>query len=91
VAEQDRLSRTIVLDEPRSSNASIPGYGLANVYARWARNERLSVRFGVENVFDRRYTDPMTGFNRVTGSIVPVGARIYGPGLNAFGRVQVGW
>jgi iron complex outermembrane recepter protein len=91
VAEQDRLSRTIVLDEPRSSNESIPGYGLVNVYSRWRRSARLSVRFGVENVFDRRYTDPMTGFNRVSGSVVPVGVRIYGAGLNAFGRVQVAW
>ena len=91
VGEQNRISRTIVLDEPRSSNAPIPGYGLVNLYASWQRDDRLTVRFGVENAADRRYTDPMAGFNRVTGSVVPVGARVYGAGLNAFGRIQLSW
>jgi iron complex outermembrane receptor protein len=91
VAEQNRISRTIVLDEPRSSNASIPGYGLVNLYSRWQSSDRLAVRFGIENAFDRRYVDPTSGFNRVPGSVVPVGGRLYGAGRNVFGRVQVAW
>jgi iron complex outermembrane receptor protein len=91
VDRQTRISRTIVLDEPRSSNAPIPGYGLVNLYARWQQNEKLSVRFGVDNAFDRRYTDPTSGFNRVANSIAAVGAYLPGAGINAYGRVQWNW
>jgi iron complex outermembrane receptor protein len=91
VAEQRRISKTIVLNEPRSSNAATPGYGLLNLYASWQSQDRLSIRFGVENALDREYTDHMTGFNRVAQSVVAIGSRGQGAGLNAFVRLQLTW
>lgn len=91
VAEQSRISRVIVLDEPRSSNAVTPGYGLVNLYGQWQLRERLQLRFGVENLLDKHYTNHLAGFNRVTNSSVPFGERVPGPGINAFGQVQLSW
>ncbi len=91
VDEQDRISKSIVLDEPRSINAPTPGYGLVNVYGRWNATAKLQIRFGIENVFDRHYTNHLAGFNRVAGSSVPFGSRVPGTGLNAFAQLQVGW
>ncbi|MEO8045089.1 MAG: hypothetical protein ABI674_09300 [Spartobacteria bacterium] len=48
-----------------------------------------SIDVSLENVFDERYEDHLTGINRVLGSDVPVGARIPGPGR--FVAVSIGY
>ncbi len=89
VAEQDRISATIVADEPRSSNAPTPGYGLLNVYGQWQAGDRVQIRVGIDNVLDRHYLNHIAGFNRVINSDVPIGSRVPGPGMNAFGQLRV--
>lgn len=91
VAEQDKISRTIVVDEPRSSNAPTPGYGLLNIYGQWRIVDRLQLRVGAENLLDRQYTNHLAGFNRVSNSDVPIGVRVPGPGLNVFGQLRYNW
>jgi iron complex outermembrane receptor protein len=91
VAEQDKISRTLVTDEPRSSDTATPGYGLLNLYGQWQTGHRLQIRFGVENLLDKQYTNHLAGFNRVTNSHVPAGVRVPGPGVNVFGQVRISW
>lgn len=81
-AAQNRVARG--QNEPTT-----PGYGL--VHLRLARELPHGVRVeaGVENVFDKRYTDYLGGVNRVAGSDVPIGGRI--PGAWRFFYTGVNW
>ncbi|HHQ15176.1 MAG TPA: TonB-dependent receptor [Chromatiales bacterium] len=90
-ARQDKISRTIVLDEPRSSNASTAGYGIVNIYGQWLSASGLQFRLGVDNLFDKNYTNHLSGFNRSLPSDVPFGARLPGYGVNWFGQVSYAW
>ncbi|MDZ7784779.1 MAG: hypothetical protein U5K56_18145 [Halioglobus sp.] len=45
----------------------------------------------MENLWDKAYTDHLTGFNRVRGSSVPVGQRLPGSGRNLFARLHYQW
>jgi iron complex outermembrane receptor protein len=49
------------------------------------------VRAGVENLFDKDYSNHVAGFNRVTGSDVAFGDRLPGTGMNVFGQVAYTW
>lgn len=91
VAAQDKISRTIVTNEPRAVSTETPGYGVLNLYGRWHALDNVSVRFGVENLFDKSYANHLAGFNRVSNSSVPVGTRIPGAGINVFGQLQLSW
>ncbi|WP_446831264.1 hypothetical protein [Candidatus Foliamicus sp.] len=51
----------------------------------------VAFTLGVENLFDKTYIDHLSGFNRVFGSVVPQGSRLYGEGMNLFGRVRQQW
>jgi iron complex outermembrane receptor protein len=66
-----------------------PGYGL--IHLRFARELPHGVRIeaGVENIFDKRYTDHLGGVNRVAQSDVAVGGRI--PGAGRFFYTGVNW
>lgn len=90
-ARQDKLSRTIVLDEPRSSNASTPGWGIVNVYGQWQLRSGLQLRAGVENLFDRSYRNHLAGFNRIRPSDVAFGERLPGTGVNWYGQIAYAW
>jgi len=81
-AAQNRVARG--QQEPTT-----PGYGL--IHLRFARELPAGVRVevGVENVFDKRYTDHLGGVNRVAGSDVPVDGRI--PGAGRFFYTGVNW
>jgi len=93
VAEQDELSATNTFDPLNANNSFVPtdGYNLTNVYLDWFANANLTLTAGVENLFDKGYTDHLTGFNRVIGSVVPRGSRVFGQGQNFFGRIQYQW
>ena len=70
---------------PRNRAEKTPGYVLFHAYARWDLPGRgLLLVAGVENLGDREYADPMSGFNRVPGGTAPLGRRLPGAGRNGF-------
>ena len=70
---------------PRNRAEKTPGYVLFHAYARWDLPGRgLILVAGVENLGDREYADPMSGFNRVPGGTAPLGRRLPGAGRNGF-------
>ena len=92
-ARQDRLSATNTQDPQDGANSfsETPGYGRTNLFVDYFVNSNLSLTAGVENLWDREYTDHLTGFNRVINSDVAVGQRLPGQGRNVFGRLQYQW
>ena len=87
----EHLSEEIILKKARSSSADTPRYALLNFSGVWHPREQISLVLGVENLFNKRYTDHLSGFNRVRNSDVPIGTRITGPGRNLFVRVGFDW
>ena len=88
VARQSKVSDELT-DDPGNSlnnNDSTPGYGLVNLYGEYTPQtfSNLSIQAGIENLFDKNYTDHLNGFNRVASNGVDLGERLPGPGLNAF-------
>ncbi len=81
-ARQDKVSEA-------QGETATAGYGLVNF--RLARNfaDKLRWEAGVENVFDKEYSDHLSGVNRVTGGDVAVGERITGAGR--FFYTSVNW
>ncbi|MCG3147320.1 MAG: Vitamin B12 transporter BtuB [Verrucomicrobiae bacterium] len=61
--------------EPKAS-----GYALINLRTSYQAFGHVTVQAAVENLLDKRYADALGGINRVTGSDVPVGARLLNPG-----------
>lgn len=94
--EADRWSVTaetrIVADQAKVSKTNAEwrtgGYGLVSLYGDWQLREGVRVAGGVENLLDRRYSDHLAGYNQITGSDVPLGARLPGVGRSAFLRVS---
>lgn len=80
-AAQKKVSAT-------NSEAQSDGYVLANLYGYWVIREGVRLDVGVENLLDRRYEDHLAGYNRVSGSDVPLGARLPGAGRSAFLRLR---
>ena len=93
VLEQDNISRTNTYDPTNPNNNSNPtaGYKLTNVYLNWLTDQGISFTVGAENLFNTDYIDHLAGFNRVLSSTAPRGSRMYGRGINLFGRVQFQW
>lgn len=93
VSEQEDISLTNTFDPTNINNnsAATDSYALTNAYLNWQVSDGLSVTAGVENLFDDDYVDHLSGFNRVIGSVVPQGSRMFGQGRNLFGRVQIKW
>ncbi len=93
VLKQDKISHTNTFDPMNPGNNANPtdGYNLTNVYLNWLAGQGTSFTVGAENLFDADYIDHLSGFNRVAAGVVPVGSRMYGQGVNLFGRVQFQW
>ncbi len=72
-ADQRRVSRAN--DEPTTQ-----GYALLHLDAGYTWPNRTTLRLGIENLFDREYTDHLGGINRVADSAVAMGARLPGAG-----------
>jgi iron complex outermembrane receptor protein len=51
----------------------------------------VQIRAGVENIFDKDYTQHVAGFNRVTPSDVAFGNRLPGRGVNAYANISYAW
>lgn len=90
VAEQDKLSRTNTLDPGNLNNRfeETSGYGLTHLFVTWKMRNDMTFTTGLENIWDKHYTDHQTGFNRVIDSEVPRGQRLPGQGRNLFARLR---
>ncbi|MEC8949464.1 MAG: TonB-dependent receptor [Pseudomonadota bacterium] len=93
VAKQDDISFTNTFDQLNGNNSSDPtkSHMLSNVFLTWTMNDNWILSAGAENLLDENYVDHLTGFNRVMGSNVPSGSRLFGPGRNFFARFQYQW
>ncbi len=91
VAKQDDISNTIVTSESRTSNASTPGYILMNISGMWKPTDDITFNAGVSNLLDKNYTNHLSGFNRNSGGVIPVGSRLPGQGRNAFITASYTW
>jgi len=67
------------------------GYGLLNLYGQYQVSAGLRINAGIENLLDKNYVDPLSGYNRNGDSDIPVGDRIPGRGRNLFVSVAISW
>ena len=72
-AQQDKVSA--FNDEQPSA-----GYGILNMSAVWNPWQAVRMEVRADNLFDRSYQYHVAGVNRVAGSDIPVGTRLYGAG-----------
>lgn len=93
VARQQDISDTNTFDPANANNNNneTAGYALLNLYGKWRPKGGISLTVGIDNVLDRDYINHLSGFNRITGSDVPVGQRVPGPGRNIYTTVTYRW
>ncbi len=80
-ADQNQVSVT-------NSEQPSDGYLLAGLFGHIELTPTLALDGSVENLFDKYYTEHLAGYNRVSGSDVPLGARLPGAGRSAFIRLR---
>jgi len=80
-ADQNKVSAT---NDEQPSN----GYLLAGLFGHVELTPSVTLDTSVENLFDKNYTEHLAGYNRVSGSDVPLGARLPGAGRSAFVRLR---
>ena len=80
-ANQDHVSAI-------QNEAESPGYAV--LHFRLARSfaNGLRIEAGIENIFDERYSDHLSGINRVSGGDLASGERLPGAGRCLFGGVS---
>ncbi len=83
-ARQDRVSRTL-------GELPTPGHVTLGAGAGYRLGRGGELDLAVENLTDRLYYDHLGGYNRVTGSAVPVGSRLPGAGRNLQLRLSWRW
>jgi iron complex outermembrane receptor protein len=76
-AAQDRVAA--YNGEPASD-----GYAVWDYLGEWKAGKATLVRFGIENLLDKRYYDHLGGINRVSASNVALNARLPGAGRHAY-------
>lgn len=79
VAKQSEVSVT-------NGEAASGGYALFNAGGGFTLGG-LTLNAGVENIFDKYYTEHLSGYNRIMGSDVPVMSRLPGAGRSVWVRV----
>lgn len=81
IARQNHVSAT---------NTEVPsaGYVLVNISGYWLIRDGVRLDLGIENLFDTYYLEHLAGYNRITGSDVPLGSRLPGAGRSAFARIR---
>lgn len=67
------------------------GYGIINLSGNYQLTHQLTVSGGVENLFDHRYLDHLSGYNRNSDSDVSVGERLPGSGRNIYLSLAYNW
>lgn len=80
-ADQNKVSAT-------NSELSTDGYLLGGLFGHIAVTPNLSLDASIENLFDKNYVQHLAGYNRISGSDVPLGARLPGAGRSAFIRLR---
>lgn len=80
-ADQNKVSAT-------NGEETTNGYVLAGLFGHVAITSTLSLDARIENLLDNDYSQHLAGYNRVSGSDVPLGARIPGAGRSAFIRLR---
>jgi len=80
-ADQNKISAT---NSEQPSN----GYLLAGLFGHVKLMQGLTLDASVENLFNKKYSDHLAGYNRVSGSDVALGARLPGAGRSAFVRLR---
>jgi len=83
-ARQDRVAAF-------NDEKETPGWGIVNVRGGIGLGEQFRLLLGIENLFDKVYQDHLGGYNRVIGSDVPVGERLYSKGRNIYVKLNAKW
>lgn len=81
-ARQSKVSST-------NGEAASPGWVAANLWFDVALGQSISLSGGVENLFNRRYSDHLAGRNRIIGSGVAVGEKLPAPARSLFVRLGI--
>lgn len=74
-----------------NNEKSTPGWGIVNLRGGFSLGNAFDISLGVENVFDKAYQDHVGGYNRVSGSDVPLRERLYSKGRNFYVSVNAAW
>lgn len=80
-AAQRRVSRA---NDERPSGA----WAMASLYGDWQVRPGVRLSAGIENLFDTRWADHLSGISRVPGGDLAPGERIPGPGRGLFLRLN---
>ncbi|GHF00218.1 TonB-dependent receptor [Thalassotalea profundi] len=80
-AKQDDVSIT-------NQEKATAGYGLVNLNVNYYVNSALTLRAGVDNVFDKDYRHHLGGYNRVNNSEIEVMQRLPSEGVSAWAEVS---
>jgi len=83
-AAQNKVSTT-------NSETKSSGYSLLNLRANYQPNGGLTIGFGVENLFNKKYSEHVGGFNRAANNDIPVGDHLVGSGRNLYATVGYDW
>jgi len=83
-SRQDKVARY-------NNEQETAGWGIINLRAGVELSDAVNVGLGVENLFDKAYQDHLGGYNRVIGSDVPLGERLYSKGRNFYLSLNVAW
>ncbi len=51
----------------------------------------MTLAFGIDNMFDKRYANHVNGINRARNSDVRVGQRVFDPGRNFYLTASFEW
>jgi iron complex outermembrane receptor protein len=87
VAYMDKEDVSAVTNELETA-----GYALLNVYGNYdVPDSGFTFAAGIDNLLDKNYTPHLGGVNRVRNVDVPVGARVPGPGINAYVGLVYEW
>jgi iron complex outermembrane receptor protein len=82
VAKQSKVSA-------ENSEDKTGGYALYHLSGQYQATDTITVSAGVNNVFNRKYTDHLGGYNRAAGSDIAVGDRLPGTGRNGYINLSV--
>lgn len=77
-AQQDRVAHWL-------GETSSAGYSVFNLTSRWQLG-RGELGLGIDNLFDRYYSDHLSGYNRASNQDLAMGVRIPGLGRNLYAR-----
>ncbi len=75
-----------------NSERKTSGYGIMNLRGQYKFTEHVALSGGVENVFDKKYTDHLAGVNRVIDNPdVARGEKLPGTGRSFYLALNVSW